>query len=375
MLLQKPRTLPFRLSPTVAHTPLFSTRARGTGQPPILPPTPAVEPSDSDDREPLSPAAAGLFRRRPAAPAALAPLALQSPDSAMDLDMADASPSPPATGPAYSPAVSPRHPRHAHAFPCTVIDTPTDDEMTLSSPSHAPYPSLRTAATRAAAAAQQAQPRLPTPIYGHFGSAFAHVAREARAAAAAAATGSSTTGTGPGTGATLATPPSCAPLDSPVPTRARARGAFADAHAAFLRRRRLPSPISEDEAMDGEPRGRARGRSDDGDADESRGDAEGGEHGGSDGGNGGGKRRPQHLRAERGPVVVPSAELTPETPAGLDSPGGWGRRRSDAVSEGDAGGGGGGGECGKVVFSMGFRADCDKCRERVPGHYSHVLRV
>lgn len=43
-----------------------------------------------------------------------------------------------------------------------------------------------------------------------------------------------------------------------------------------------------------------------------------------------------------------------------------GRRRSDAVS---------GGESRRFVFSMGFRADCDKCKERVPGHYSHVLRV
>ena len=45
------------------------------------------------------------------------------------------------------------------------------------------------------------------------------------------------------------------------------------------------------------------------------------------------------------------------------------RRRSDAIS------GGGGGETGKVVFSMGYRADCEKCRERVPGHYSHVLKA
>ena len=29
----------------------------------------------------------------------------------------------------------------------------------------------------------------------------------------------------------------------------------------------------------------------------------------------------------------------------------------------------------KIVFSMGFRADCEKCRGRVPGHWSHVLRV
>ncbi|PYH93504.1 hypothetical protein BO71DRAFT_381483 [Aspergillus ellipticus CBS 707.79] len=28
----------------------------------------------------------------------------------------------------------------------------------------------------------------------------------------------------------------------------------------------------------------------------------------------------------------------------------------------------------KAAFSMGYRADCDKCRRRVPGHYSHIIR-
>ncbi|KAL2807872.1 hypothetical protein BJX63DRAFT_411045 [Aspergillus granulosus] len=28
----------------------------------------------------------------------------------------------------------------------------------------------------------------------------------------------------------------------------------------------------------------------------------------------------------------------------------------------------------KLAFSMGYRADCDKCRRRVPGHYSHIIR-
>lgn len=30
---------------------------------------------------------------------------------------------------------------------------------------------------------------------------------------------------------------------------------------------------------------------------------------------------------------------------------------------------------GKTMLSMGFRADCDKCRTRVPGHYNHVVRA
>lgn len=29
----------------------------------------------------------------------------------------------------------------------------------------------------------------------------------------------------------------------------------------------------------------------------------------------------------------------------------------------------------KVGFSMGYRADCDKCRLKVPGHYSHIDRA
>ncbi|EAW11821.1 uncharacterized protein ACLA_005770 [Aspergillus clavatus NRRL 1] len=29
----------------------------------------------------------------------------------------------------------------------------------------------------------------------------------------------------------------------------------------------------------------------------------------------------------------------------------------------------------KVTLSMGFRADCDKCLHKVPGHYSHIIRT
>ena len=29
---------------------------------------------------------------------------------------------------------------------------------------------------------------------------------------------------------------------------------------------------------------------------------------------------------------------------------------------------------GKPMFSMGFRADCEMCRNRVPGHYNHTFR-
>lgn len=28
----------------------------------------------------------------------------------------------------------------------------------------------------------------------------------------------------------------------------------------------------------------------------------------------------------------------------------------------------------KISFSMGYRADCEKCQMKVPGHYSHIVR-
>lgn len=28
----------------------------------------------------------------------------------------------------------------------------------------------------------------------------------------------------------------------------------------------------------------------------------------------------------------------------------------------------------KLTIAMGFRADCEKCQQRVPGHYSHIIR-
>lgn len=28
----------------------------------------------------------------------------------------------------------------------------------------------------------------------------------------------------------------------------------------------------------------------------------------------------------------------------------------------------------KVTFCMGFRADCEKCQQKIPGHYSHIIR-
>lgn len=30
---------------------------------------------------------------------------------------------------------------------------------------------------------------------------------------------------------------------------------------------------------------------------------------------------------------------------------------------------------GRMIIAMGYRADCEKCQLRVPGHYSHFVRV
>lgn len=30
---------------------------------------------------------------------------------------------------------------------------------------------------------------------------------------------------------------------------------------------------------------------------------------------------------------------------------------------------------GKMTISMGYRADCEKCRMKVPGHYNHFVRA
>ena len=86
------------------------------------------------------------------------------------------------------------------------------------------------------------------------------------------------------------------------------------AHDQFLRRRRLPSPISEDEAMhtpDG--MGEMLDRLDMSDD----------------------KSRP------------PKANKT------------WGGNHSKR----------------KTALSMGYRADCEKCRLKVPGHYNHLIQA
>ena len=98
-------------------------------------------------------------------------------------------------------------------------------------------------------------------------------------------------------------------------------------HDLFLRRRRLPSPISEDEAMES-PTDMIGGMLDRPDMDDEQ------------------KNRP--ISAPNNIIPTKQQFARRGAVAGLGS---------------------------KLAFSMGYRADCEKCRIRLPGHYSHVTKL
>lgn len=107
--------------------------------------------------------------------------------------------------------------------------------------------------------------------------------------------------------------------------------------AAWWRRRRLPSPISEDEAHG------YRGAS------------------------------PFPLSVELRGGRLEKREEPPDVLATMHSS----TTLATGSNENDAQFSAAGGlarKNGKVLISMGFRADCDKCRRKVPGHYSHIIR-
>ncbi|KAF2865995.1 hypothetical protein BDV95DRAFT_612230 [Massariosphaeria phaeospora] len=66
-----------------------------------------------------------------------------------------------------------------------------------------------------------------------------------------------------------------------------------------------------------------------------------------------------HTPSDHMDVGFGCADETPASPLNVP-PTPTGRKRSGAFT-------------GKGRFSMGYRDDCDKCRQRVPGHYSHFL--
>lgn len=97
-------------------------------------------------------------------------------------------------------------------------------------------------------------------------------------------------------------------------------------HDLFLRRRRLPTPISEDENMVS-PTGMAEGTMESSDM----------------------RIMPVH--------GIPSWAQFDRGKCDLTSP----------VSPVP--------KTGRTMLSMGYRADCEKCRTRVPGHYNHVIQL
>ncbi|KAL8823865.1 MAG: hypothetical protein Q9170_008300 [Blastenia crenularia] len=121
--------------------------------------------------------------------------------------------------------------------------------------------------------------RIPTPIYGHFNP----VERDTD----------------------METSESNAPSQQEI------------AHDLFMRRRRLPSPISEDEAVDA----------------------------------------PDDMGGMLGRL-----DMNP------------GANASSPFRTNKMWGGGSPPAKGKVTLSMGYRADCEKCRMKVPGHYNHLIR-
>lgn len=184
----------------------------------------------------------------------------------------------------------------------------SDMDMTESQPSTSPIPWNRTiAATSPPRSPQYALlptpgsrgshdtvngGRIPTPIYGHF--------------------------------RTIDTSMDVDPPDvTSGPTLSQSMQEID--YQSYLRRRRLPSPISEDEAMDS----------------------------------------PTTITGGMLDRLAMGTEICePRTP--LD------RHRKMNTSEAVQGTVGSKG--GKTILSMGYRADCEKCRTRVPGHYNHVIR-
>ena len=163
--------------------------------------------------------------------------------------------------------------------------------------------------------------RIPTPIYGHFNI----VSND-----------------------TLMT----TPTSYSIPEPSKSRFDHDTQHDLFHRRRRLPSPISEDEDM-ASPTSTTHTL-----------------------------LRKLDMSATPSTAHFPSdgdtnmmTPLSPAPDASLES--GWRNTRRGAVDvdrglsalkikEGGK---------RKVLFSMGFKADCEKCRQRIPGHWNHVTWV
>lgn len=136
--------------------------------------------------------------------------------------------------------------------------------------------------------------RIPTPRWGHFHSIDTSIDMyEGTVTAAHAPTGSSQ---------------------------------FEVNHSLFLRRRRLPSPISEDENM--------------------------------------------VSQTEMTEGTMERPDMRTISTNGVPSWDPFGRGKNDIASPASPGP-----KTGRAMLSMGYRADCEKCRTRVPGHYNHFIQM
>ncbi|KAL9119976.1 MAG: hypothetical protein Q9187_003470 [Circinaria calcarea] len=273
---KKPRALPFRTSPTIKHTFLFSQSSRSFPKPATL--TPA-ESSEDDDDYTSTRRYSTRSRHESAQLTAKSIMHIDAEaDQDSDLDMLD-----------FQPPDSPLWSR---------MQSPLAGSM---SPTRRPFPTTEHLARDGT--------RIATPIYGHFNHSDRY-----------------------------STHPSTAFFTSHDPS--------STAHSLFHRRHALPSPISEDESMDSPTNttGCLLRRLDMN------------------------HQTPNHLNTHT-PVTTPDTSPT-ETPFGdavmaTNEPPIREQRRGAIV----------GGPPGKAILSMGFRGDCEKCRQKVPGHWSHVLRV
>lgn len=298
---QKPRTLPFRTSPTSNYALLFSqTSSRSRPRPFLTSNITPVESSEDEEQQPScqysNPVCAQSsfqMTTRSSPPYELG----ESNDADADMDMIDSqiSESSVPWGPVRNRVASPPQPSN--------VDLILD-------------PSERASQDMALGG------RIPTPRWGHFHSVNTNVdvfdtPGDIQTPSALHSTQNAGSQT-PGIRASqkFQTTPLCT---NSVNSQSQAE----TDHGLFLRRRRLPSPISEDENM----------------------------------------ISPTEITQEveildlRDPhqdfsyQSKTSKTLTPNE-RHMASP-----------------------NTGKMMLSMGFRADCEKCRTRVPGHYNHIIRV
>ncbi|MCJ1320532.1 hypothetical protein MMC15_005872 [Xylographa vitiligo] len=255
-----------------------------------LPRAPVLTPAESSEDESDD---GSSTRCGPKLPSHLLAASLMHVDDS-DLDMEDSQP-------LGSPLLSPK-----------LQSSPTN------SPMHRDSTSLPAKAVARVQQLSISSTRIPTPIYGHFQISPQDISMDT---------------------------PTSSTHSEPTPKLGTLHEAQ---HDLFMRRRRLPSPISEDENMES-PTAVT-----------------------------GGMLRRLDMTASHEPAYPPDIDMmTPVTPSttnlGYSE---WRDRRRGAFDgrsvahkhEQP-------GTPGKVVLSMGFKADCEKCRSRVPGHYSHLSRV